>query len=328
MPANLTLQYQKAEEEFRQAQTSQERLEGLERMLQLIPKHKGTEKLQADLKSRLKELRLEQQAERLAPKGGKVYRFARQGAGRIVIIGAPNAGKSRILKELTRAEPEVAEYPFTTREPLPGMMTWEDVVVQLIDTPPIVDGQLEPYLLNLVRTSDLVLLAFDGGSDDAPEQTLTVLTQLQQRKTRLSPATSFDEQDFSILRIRTLLVATRAADPECAGRLDFFQATIKSPLPATTVEFDDPPQIEGLKRQVFGALQLVRIYTRPPGRAAEDPAPITLPVSATVEDLALKVHRDLSDRLKFARIWRGAAEPQNVGRDYVLADRDLVELHT
>jgi uncharacterized protein len=179
MPANLTPQYQKAEEAFRRAQTASERLDGLERMLQLIPKHKGTEKLQADIKSKLKETRAEQLAEKSAPKTtGKHFRFPRQGAGQVVIIGGPNAGKSRILKELTKAEPEVADYPFTTREPLPGMMAWEDIAVQLIDTPPMTDGPFEPYLLNLVRTADLVLLAFNGRSEDAPEATAAVTRQL------------------------------------------------------------------------------------------------------------------------------------------------------
>ncbi|WLD10151.1 GTPase [Planctellipticum variicoloris] len=329
MPANLTPQYQRAEEEYRKAQTAPERLEILERMLQLIPKHKGTEKLQADLKSKLKETREELQTEKSAPKGGKVYKFPRQGAAQIVIIGGPNAGKSRILKELTKAEPEVAPYPFTTREPLPGMMTWEDVAVQLVDTPPMTDSQCEPYLLNFVRTADLVVLAFDGSSDDAPEQTSAVLEQLQQRKTRLAALTAFDEDDFSILQVRTLMVATRGADAGLQDRLEFFREMTGSTLPVFATDLDDPGQRETLRNRLFAALDLIRLYTKAPGKPADYSSPFTLPVGGTVEDLAAKVHRDLAEKLKFAKVWRaGAGDGQSVGRDYVLADKDLVELHS
>ena len=48
-----------AEEEYRKAQSAAERFEILERMLVLIPKHKGTEKLQADLKTKLKETKVD-----------------------------------------------------------------------------------------------------------------------------------------------------------------------------------------------------------------------------------------------------------------------------
>lgn len=328
MPANLTPQYQRAEEEYRKSQSSQERLEILERMLQLIPKHKGTEKLQADLKSKLKETREELQAEKAVPKGGKVYRFPRQGAAQIVIIGGPNAGKSRLLKELTKAEPDVAPYPFTTREPLPGMMAWEDVTVQLIDTPPITDSHFESYLLNFVRTADLVVLAFDGSSDDAPEQTAAVLDQLQQRKTRLGLQTGFDDEDFSILQVRTLLVATRGSDPQLQDRIEFFREMTGSTLPLFAVELDDPSRCQALRQRLFAALELIRLYTKAPGKPAADSSPFTLPAGGTVEDLAAKVHRDLAEKLKFAKVWSGGSgDSQSVGRDYVLADKDLVELH-
>lgn len=165
MAVNATPQYRKAEEEYRRAQSVDEQIRCLELMLQLLPKHKASEKVQADLKTKLKEARVEQQQERSAPKKGKVFRFPRQGAGQVVVIGAPNAGKSRLLKELTSANPEVAPYPFTTREPAPGMMPWEDVNVQLIDTPPITDSLYEPYLTNILRSADAVVLCFDGSCE-------------------------------------------------------------------------------------------------------------------------------------------------------------------
>src|SRR5262249_40961550 len=186
MPANLTPQYSKAEEEYRKAQTVAEQIACLETMLQLIPKHKGTEKLQADLKTKLKETREELAAEKKAPKKGKSHKIPRQGAGQVVILGGPNAGKSRVLKELTNAQPEVAPYPFTTRETLPGMMPWEDVMLQLIDTPPITSSMFESDLSGLVRSTDAVVLCLDGSSDNAPDETYEVVQQFQTRKTLLA----------------------------------------------------------------------------------------------------------------------------------------------
>lgn len=329
MPANLTPQYQKAEEEFRRAQTPQERVECLERMLQLIPKHKGTEKLQADLKSKLKEARAEVQTEKHAPKVGRAFRFPRQGAGQVVLLGGPNSGKSRILKELTHAEPEVAPYPFTTREPLPGMMPWEDVTVQLIDAPPITASHVEPYMTNIVRTADLALLCFDGSSDDAPDDATAVLDQLRQRKTVLASATGFDEEDFSIVRINTLLAVTRGDDPGCDDRLAFFREMTPIELETLRVELDRSESREELRNRIYQKLDVIRVYTKPPGKPADYTAPYTIRRGGTVEDLATQVHRELAEKLKYAKIWgTGVIDGQSVGREHRLHDRDLVELHT
>jgi len=328
MPANLTPQYSKAEEEYRRAQTPQEQVACLEKMLVLIPKHKGTEKLQADLKTRLKEAREELEAEKKAPKKGKSYKIPRQGAGQVILLGAPNAGKSRVLAELTNATPEVAPYPFTTREPLPGMMPWEDVKVQLIDTPPITDSHFESYLPGMVRSADAVLLCFDGSSDDAPDETAEVVKQFRDRKTILSTQTGFDEDDMSIVHVRTLLVVTRGNDPDCGDRLDYFREQVSTPFEEVRVDLENREDVEALRTKIYSALGLIRVYTKAPGKPASYEDPFTLPIGGTVEDLAAKVHRDLAEKLKFAKVWGTSAhDGQSVGRDHVLFDKDLVELH-
>lgn len=329
MPANLTPQYQKAEDEYRRAQTPEERAECLERMLQLIPKHKGTEKLQADLKTRLKEARSEVEAEKKAPKKGRSYKIPRQGAGQVVLIGAPNAGKSRILRDLTNAEPTVADYPFSTHEPMPGMMPWEDVTVQLIDTPPVTESHIEPYIVNMVRAADAVVLCFDGSSDDAPEETLEVIQQLESRKARLATATGFDENDFSIIQVRTLLAVTRGDDPDCDDRIEFFWEMHPERFDVCRVELDRDESHEMLRNKIYEMLDVIRIYTKRPGKPAEYRDPFTIPRDGTVEDLAYHIHRDLADSVKFARVWGDSAhDGQSVGRDHGLCDRDMVELHT
>ena len=154
MPANLTQQYLKAEQQYRQATSPEEELEYLQLMLRELPKHKGTDKLQADLKQRISKAKQEADASRSGKKSHG-FRIPRQGAGRVVIIGGPNAGKSSLLAALTRATPEVAAYPFTTREPNIGMMPWEDVFVQLIDTPPMTVDAMETYMQGLIRGGGL-----------------------------------------------------------------------------------------------------------------------------------------------------------------------------
>lgn len=329
MPANLTPQYSKAEEEYRRAQTTEEQIVCLETMLRVMPKHKGTEKLQADLKSKLKDARTDLATEKKSPKKGKSYKIPRQGAGQVVLLGAPNAGKSKIVASLTQAKPEVAPYPFTTREPLPAMMPWNDVMVQLVDLPPIAPGNVEPYQISMARTADAALLVMNGSSDDAPEETAQVLAELKERKTLLAALSGFVDDDFSTIKVKSLLVVTHGDDPGCGDRVDFFREMTGSQLEAFPVELDRAESAAALRDRIYGLLGLIRIYTKMPGKPADWSSPFALPIGATVEDLAAKVHRELAESLKFAKIWgTGVHDGQSVGPDHVLHERDLVELHS
>lgn len=328
MPANLTPMYRKAERDYRHAQTAAEQVECLQKMLALIPKHKGTDKLQAFIKSKLSEAKqaLKQQAN--APKSGQTFRIPRQGSGRIVIVGAPNSGKSQILKLLTNANPEIAPFPFTTREPLPAMMSFGGIQVQLVDTPPVTAGQLPPWMLNLVRTADAAILAFDGSSDDAPEETAAVIQEFKSRKTLFSNQSGFGKEDFAVAHVPSLLVVSRAAEPDCNERVALLKEVETILCPAFLLEADHPADTQSLKDSVFARLDLIRVYTKPPGRPADMNSPLTIERNGTVEDLALQIHEDLAHSLKHARLWgHGDHDGQIIGRDHVLRDGDVVELH-
>src|SRR5437764_1296465 len=214
MAVNLTPQYLEAEAEYKRAQTAEERLECLKKMWTLVPKHKASEKLQAELKTRLSAAREEVERERKSPKkGGVSYKVQRQGAGQVVLLGAPNTGKSRLLTRLTRATPEVAPYPFTTREPHVGMMEWEDVRVQLIDTPPITADYLEGYLSGMVRAADGCVLVLDLGDDDGLFAAEAVCDKLASVKTVLIGQPPEHPEDITIEYVKTLIAANKTAAP-------------------------------------------------------------------------------------------------------------------
>jgi ribosome-interacting GTPase 1 len=166
MPANLTPQYLAAEQRFQDAVTTQEKIEALEEMMAVIPKHKGTEKMRADLRRRLAKLRNEVDKKHGVSKASAMYSVQREGAGQVVLIGGANAGKSSLLARLTNATPEIGDYAYTTRLPQPGMMPYENVKIQLVDMPSFDPNFYEPWMSSIVRQADLAMLVADLGADE------------------------------------------------------------------------------------------------------------------------------------------------------------------
>ncbi|MSQ95232.1 MAG: TGS domain-containing protein [Gemmataceae bacterium] len=329
MAANLTPQYLKAEEEYKKAQTPDEKLACLKTMFQLVPKHKASEKLQAELKTKMKDLKEEIEQDKKHPKKvGVSYKFPKQGAGQYIILGAPNAGKSRLLTRLTRAAPEVATFPFTTREPHVGMMDWQDVKVQLIDTPPITPDYLEPYVSSLVRAADAAIVMLDLGDDDGPFAAETVLERLAQVKTILQGEKPATQDDYSIQYVKTLLVANKIDFDGAQDRLDIVREMYASKFPIHVISAEHGAGLEDLREAIYRFLNVIRVYTKQPGKPPDMTSPFTCPIGSTVVELAGLVHRDFADQLKSARIWgSGVHDGQAVGREHVLGDKDVVELH-
>jgi len=329
MPANLTAQYLKAEEAYRRATSPEEELECLQVMLAEIPKHKGTDKLQADLKAKIAKVKRELQAERKSGKKTRGIRIPRQGAGTAVIIGGPNAGKSQLLRALTHATPEVAPYPFTTHTPIPGMMPYQDVFVQLVDTPPITGDFMEPYTQGLIRGSELALLMLDLGDDSGIEQCQEVVDRLQNTKTRLGARSYLDENDIGLSYTQTFLVPNKIDLPDAPERLELFHELCRWEFPEYVISAQEGIGLEPLREAIYRAMDVVRVYSKlPTAKEADRERPFTLRRGSTVLDMAAQVHKDFVENLKFARVWGEAVHDGTVVKgDYVLHDGDVVELH-
>ncbi|MCS7305438.1 MAG: TGS domain-containing protein [Thermoguttaceae bacterium] len=332
MPANLTPAYLKAEQEYRRAQTLEEELKWLQVMLQEMPKHKGTDHLQAMIKAKIAKVKREIQEEKKGKgKKSRGIRIPRQGAGTAIILGGPNAGKSQLLASLTRAQPEIAPYPFTTKVPMPGMMPWEDVFVQLIDTPPITAEYIDPNTIGLIRSADLALLVVDLGCDEGIEQCQEVLDRLNNpnSKTRLATTQYLDEQDLGISYTRTFLVPNKIDLPDAQERLQLLHELVPMDFPEYVISAKERIGLDRLAEAIFKALDVVRVYTKLPSAKEPDlDRPFTLRRGQTVLDLAEMIHNDYVQKFKFARVWGTSVYPgTQVKGDYVLQDKDIVEIH-
>lgn len=322
MPANLTPQYHAAEEAYRRASTVEEKIAALEEMLAVIPKHKGTEKLQADIKRRLSRLRQEGQKKSATARHNPFY-VEKQGAGQVVLAGYPNCGKSALTAALTRARTKVADYPFTTTVPLAGMVPYRDIFIQLVDTPPVTPEQVPPGLPGLYRNADALLIMIDASSGDCLEQMEGLLNLLKEKKILAST-----QREGPTPSKRCLLVASKADLPVARDNIPLL-AELKPPelelIPVSTVTGEN---LDVLPERLFQLLDIIRVYSKVPGKEPDLKAPFVLKRGSTVLDLAAAIHKDLAQRFKQARIWGSARfEGQSVPRDYELCDGDIVEIH-
>jgi len=338
MPTNVTPDYKKAEQAFRQAREPRERLECLREMMRTIPKHKGTEHLQADIKSRIKQLSEELSAPRKGGRrSGPSHVVRSDGAAQISLIGPPNAGKSSLHARLTGSRTEVGPYPFTTHLPVPGMLPHGDIHFQLVDLPPISAEFMEPWLLATMQPADGVLLVIDVNDPECVDQIPALMGKLAEKKIFLraqwpglpleTGSTSASDDPFR-LDLPTLLVANKCdldPDPEEAAILE---ELLGLRFPALTVSATSGEGLEQLAPFLFQALEIVRVYTKSPGKPADSEKPFTVRRGDTVLDVARLVHRDIARDLKFARIWgKNVFDGQQTGPDHPVEDGDIVELH-
>ena len=312
MAANLTPDYLAAEQDYKRAATPKEAVEALERMYAALPKHKGTEKMQADLKRRLSEARKESQKKSAGH--APFYYVPHEGAGQVALAGPPNAGKSALICALTHARPEVAEFPFTTRLPVPGMMPYQNVQIQMVDLPAFSAEFMDFWVVQVARNADASVLVVDP-SDRAALDGIEFIVSAYEEKhiplPRLMAATKCD---------LTGAKENLAALAELYGeRFDYL------PVSALTGE-----NLDRFARAVFDMLGLVRVYTKPPGKKADLGTPYVLHRGQTVHDAARMVHRDFAEHLKFARLFHvdgGVHDGLMVERGHLVEDQDVLEFH-
>lgn len=331
MAVNLPPHYHDADARYKKAQTPEDKLAALKEMWVLLPKHKASEKVQAELKTKISELTDQIEQAKSGPKKAApgTFKFPRQGAGQVVFLGPPNAGKSLLLTKLTKAAPAVAPYPFTTREPVPGMMDHEDVRVQLIDMPPVTADHYESFTTDVTRAADAAVLFLDLSDDDGPSATQAVVERLKVARRELVPPGSAPTDDPTTYTLPTLLVANKCDDEAADIRLEIAREALGSTYPLHVVSAERGDGLAVLRAALYGVLGVMRVYTKQPGKPADMTNPFTPPIGSTVADVAGRVHRDLEDAVKSARVWGTAVhDGQTVGRDHVLHDKDVVELHT
>lgn len=324
MPANLTQQYKKAEQRFKAAGTDDEKLEALEEMLREIPKHKGTEHLQADLKKRRSKLKAAIEGGGKKPGGGKhvdLFHVPKSGAGQLAMVGMPNAGKSAILAALTNAPVHVADFPFATDKPVPGMAKFEDVQIQLVDAPPITVDFAPAGLVNTYRSADMLAIVIDL-SGEVLEQMEVCTAYLDSHKLIL------DEENPDPLARKTFVVATKS-DIAPEGTLETLKELTGRPFEYIEVSSETGQGLDVLMQRMFEMLDVIRIYAKKPHQPADMTDPFTLKRGSNVHDLAYHIHRELADKLKTARAWNSPNihDGQNVPREHVLSDKEIIELH-
>jgi hypothetical protein len=339
MPANLTPQYLEAERRFRQATSPDEQLEALEAMMATIPKHKGTEHMRADIRRRMAKIRTEAaRSKKAAAKGPTWHHVPREGAGQVALVGAPNAGKSRLLAALTHANPVVAPYPFSTRTPLPGMVPFEDINIQLVDLPPVAPETAEPWLFALIRQADGALLVADLADDDLLASMDTVMALTAEGRVEFAsvrgiaggPQGSMPSAPLpaTMKSQPALLVATKSDAPDAGVRLDLLREAHGARFEILPVSAATGEGLETLRLELFRLLGVIRVYTKAPGRRADKSVPYVFRRGITVEEVAAVVHKDFAERLKYARVWGSRTyEGQMVQREHVLDDGDVLELH-
>ncbi len=276
MATNPGFDFQKAEEEYRNADTPDDKLKALQKMLRTAPKHKSSGNLLASIKERI--AKLKSSIERQSKAGARGYSptIKKEGAAQICLVGKTNSGKSTLLNELTGSNAEVATYEFTTKKPEIGIMDYEGIKIQVVEVPAIVkdfeESMMGPTYLGIMNQTNLLVYLFEDAKD----------------------------KDF----------------------LDKELKNVKTPK----LIFDG--DVENFKSKIWKKLDVIKIYTKQPGRERDFP-PVAFKKGSTLRDVAKKVHKDFLNSFRYAKVYGTSAkfEGQTVGLDHVLADDDVVELH-
>ncbi len=325
MPANLPPQYFEAEKNFRSAKNPAEKIAALEEMLAIMPKHKGTDHLRAELRRRIAKLNQASEKKSATQRASMV--IEKEGAAQVAVIGLPNSGKSQLVSSITNASPTVAEYPFTTHTATPGMMEFENIQIQLIDTPPLAPQPIEFWLPPMLRRADALLVVVD--LSDAPlAQIETIATQLESMRIGIGEKKAEDEPGRVLTQQKALIIGNKIDMDNASENYTALHNNYKEQFPIIAISAKEGIGLEELKLKIYQMLDIIRVYTKTPGQKPDFTDPIILERGSTLEDAAASVHKDFLAELKYARIWgSGKHNGIMVKRDHILQDGDVIELH-
>ncbi len=333
MPANLTPQYQAADARYRAAQTPEEQLAALEEMWRELPKHKGTEKMQAELKKKLSALKKElQSGAHRHGGGGKAdpYAIPHSGIAQIALIGTPNVGKSSIVGCLTHAHVRIADYPFSTELPVPGMVHFEDVQIELIDTPPVTAEHVPTGASGLWHSADGLLIVGDLSSETCVDEVETCVRLLAERHMELTTGPRMrPNEPGAVLKQPGFVLASKCDAALATENLPLLREALGSRTRIEAISTQDPESYAHLPKLLFEMARVIRVYAKPPGRKPDLDEPFVIPAGSDLHALARRIFGGREMKVRSTRIWgTGVADGQNVQMDHVLHDKDIVELHT
>ena len=193
VPANLPPEAKAKYAKYLDAKTTEEKIKALEEFISAVPKHKGTENLMLWARKKLAQLKQELEDEHRRRKSGSSgirFMIQKSGAAQVAVLGPANSGKSTLVHSLTGAKTTIADYPYATRLPSPGMLPFEDVQIQLVDTPSLMlnepDSQWNNRVIGLARNADALLLVFSLDSPSLKQDIKLTLELLGDRGIEIS----------------------------------------------------------------------------------------------------------------------------------------------
>ncbi len=324
MPANLPPQYFDAEKRFRMAKTPEEKIDALQAMLAIMPRHKGTDKLHADLRRKI--AKISEEAERRYATSKTSYFIRKEGAGQVVFIGQPNTGKSQLLAAITDALPDIAEYPFTTKSPIIGMMKFENIQIQLVDTPSLTIRDARIWLNNIARNADLIAAVVDLSAGPV-EQIESILGEIEAMGI-VHPDTDPKSAAAYGPKKKILIIGNKNDLGISTANSEGLIQRYGSKFPLISVSAKYNQNLDELKRKIFQELDIIRVHTKNPGKKVDLNDPIIMKAGSTMKDAAEAVHKDFRQKLKYALVWgSGKFNGQRVSQDHILQDNDVIELH-
>jgi len=328
MPTNLPPQYFDIEKKLKATNDPHEKITIMEELLSIIPKHKGTEKLQALYKTKIAKLKTKIEKKPTKAKHAASFHINRAGAGQIILIGPPNCGKSMLIRSLTNATPEIGDYPFTTHTALPAMLKYKDIQIQLVDIPPVTPDYFEYWQAEIIKNADAALIIVDLGKPNGALDFLGLLEKLKEKNIEIIPEKKKVSNDNGNIKKKALILANKSDLPNAENNLNLLKEILEPGFEVIVISAVRMDNLKELINRIFLLLDVLRVYSKTPGKKASLDEPYVFKKGSTLLDMAKSVHRDFANKLKFARLWnQNQYNGQKINRDYILQDGDIIELH-